>query len=73
MAGARGGVATSSATAQSYESKYALGDEYQIEDKIVTLDCQLEFHRDCIKDWLLMNNICPICRRPALGSESSTN
>ncbi|KAK9128619.1 hypothetical protein Syun_017416 [Stephania yunnanensis] len=48
-------------------------DEYQIEDMIGTLDCQHEFHRDCIKDWLLRNNICPICRRPALNNGSSTN
>ncbi|KAK9152905.1 hypothetical protein Sjap_000385 [Stephania japonica] len=48
-------------------------DEYEVEDKIGILNCGHEFHRDCIKDWLLRNSICPICRRPALDGESSAD
>ncbi|KAK9152928.1 hypothetical protein Sjap_000408 [Stephania japonica] len=41
-------------------------DGYEVNAKIGILSCRHEFHTDCIKDWLLQNNACPICRRPVL-------
>ncbi|KAK9150322.1 hypothetical protein Syun_008631 [Stephania yunnanensis] len=41
-------------------------DEYVVDKKVGSLSCRHEFHIDCIKDWLLQKNTCPICRRPAL-------
>ncbi|KAI3923144.1 hypothetical protein MKX01_026876 [Papaver californicum] len=41
-------------------------DEYENKDKIATLDCQHEYHEDCITQWLGQKNVCPICKRQAL-------
>ncbi|KAK1426367.1 hypothetical protein QVD17_15038 [Tagetes erecta] len=32
-------------------------------DKIMRLPCRHCFHCECIKQWLLCNKICPVCRR----------
>ncbi|OVA14473.1 zinc finger protein [Macleaya cordata] len=42
--------------------------EYENQEKIGTLDCGHEYHVDCIKQWLLEKNVCPICKRPALNA-----
>ncbi|XP_047326784.1 E3 ubiquitin-protein ligase MBR1-like [Impatiens glandulifera] len=39
-------------------------EEYMKEEKIGGLECGHEFHVDCIKKWLQINNICPICKSP---------
>ncbi|XP_078443172.1 putative E3 ubiquitin-protein ligase HIP1 [Wolffia australiana] len=36
-------------------------------EEIGTLDCGHEFHTACIKQWLILKNICPICKLTALG------
>ncbi|OIT30801.1 e3 ubiquitin-protein ligase mbr1 [Nicotiana attenuata] len=36
--------------------------EYEIEVTIGTLHCGHEYHRDCIKQWLLRKPDCPVCR-----------
>ncbi|KAI3835056.1 hypothetical protein MKX03_020350 [Papaver bracteatum] len=41
-------------------------DAYENEDKIGTLDCQHEYHEDCITQWLVQMNACPICKRQGL-------
>ncbi|KAK9155649.1 hypothetical protein Sjap_003129 [Stephania japonica] len=41
-------------------------DELKVDEKIGSLSCGHEFHINCIKDWLIVNNACPICRRTAL-------
>ncbi|KAE8735636.1 Detected protein of unknown function [Hibiscus syriacus] len=44
----------------SYEEDYVDGEEL---DK---LGCVHEFHFDCIKEWIVLNNSCPICKNLAL-------
>lgn len=42
-------------------------EEYQHMDDVGTLKaCGHDYHFDCIKKWLSMKNICPICKGPAL-------
>ncbi|OVA11092.1 zinc finger protein [Macleaya cordata] len=41
--------------------------EYENQEKIGTLDCAHEYHVDCIRQWLLVKNVCPICKMPALA------
>jgi len=38
-------------------------------DKIGILDCGHFYHPNCIKDWLLVKNTCPICQTTAFPSE----
>ncbi|KAI3457168.1 hypothetical protein Pfo_013831 [Paulownia fortunei] len=35
---------------------------FQEEDMIATLNCGHEFHGGCIKNWLMHNNCCPLCK-----------
>lgn len=35
-------------------------------DDIGILDCGHEFHTGCIKQWLMLKNLCPICKMTAL-------
>lgn len=44
---------------------------YEFEERIGTLACGHEYHRDCIKKWLLMKNTCPVCKSPALSGNGS--
>ncbi|XP_010530763.1 PREDICTED: E3 ubiquitin-protein ligase MBR2 [Tarenaya hassleriana] len=37
-------------------------------DDIGTLDCGHEFHTDCIKQWVMLKNLCPICKTMALST-----
>ncbi|KAF6136869.1 hypothetical protein GIB67_018908 [Kingdonia uniflora] len=41
-------------------------DDIRTPDKVGTLCCGHEYHAGCIKDWLMMKNMCPICKRPGL-------
>ncbi|XP_008232938.1 PREDICTED: E3 ubiquitin-protein ligase MBR1-like isoform X1 [Prunus mume] len=44
--------------------------EYKDQDKIASLYyCSHEYHSDCIKEWLLKNNLCPMCRALAIIPE----
>ncbi|XP_026430303.1 E3 ubiquitin ligase BIG BROTHER-related-like [Papaver somniferum] len=48
-------------------------DGYCNKDKIATLDCQHEYHEDCITQWLLQKNVCPVCKSQALESTMEEN
>ncbi|KAK9132290.1 hypothetical protein Scep_011818 [Stephania cephalantha] len=51
---------------QEAESCSICIDGFKVDEKIGSLSCGHEFHINCIKDWLIVNNTCPICRRSAL-------
>ncbi|GKU94758.1 hypothetical protein SLEP1_g8204 [Rubroshorea leprosula] len=42
-------------------------DEYAEGDLLGKLDCMHDYHFDCIKQWLLRKNSCPMCRHRALA------
>ncbi|KAF1868416.1 hypothetical protein Lal_00008223, partial [Lupinus albus] len=51
------------------ENKKACGicqEDYVNEVEIGRLSCEHKFHMECIKQWLMLNNLCPLCRRVAL-------
>ncbi|PWA52896.1 Zinc finger, RING/FYVE/PHD-type [Artemisia annua] len=39
---------------------------YEENEKMATLQCGHGFHVECIKSWLLLKNVCPMCRATAL-------
>ncbi|KAK9085441.1 hypothetical protein Sjap_025852 [Stephania japonica] len=40
--------------------------DYENEENVGILECGHEYHADCIKQWLTLKNVCPICKMPAL-------
>ncbi|XP_034700244.1 probable E3 ubiquitin-protein ligase ZFP1 [Vitis riparia] len=51
---------------QENDSCIICREEYQNHEKIVFLDCGHEYHADCLKKWLLVKNVCPICKAPEM-------
>lgn len=41
-------------------------EEYADGDDLGVLGCGHEFHADCIKQWLMRKNLCPICKTTGL-------
>ncbi|KAF8034615.1 hypothetical protein BT93_C0809 [Corymbia citriodora subsp. variegata] len=41
-------------------------DAYEHQDQIGTLNCGHEYHADCLKKWLLVKNVCPVCKSEGL-------
>lgn len=37
-------------------------EDYVDDDDISLLDCKHYFHSKCIKEWMMYNKICPVCR-----------
>ena len=37
-------------------------NDYKNGEKVTKLDCGHTFHTDCIKEWLMYRQTCPICR-----------
>lgn len=37
-------------------------DKFEINDRIISLNCNHKFHKDCLKLWIKKNNTCPQCR-----------
>uniref|UniRef100_A0A2P2LLV7 RING-type E3 ubiquitin transferase n=1 Tax=Rhizophora mucronata TaxID=61149 RepID=A0A2P2LLV7_RHIMU len=44
-------------------------DDYKSWEKIGILNCGHEYHADCLKRWLRLKNVCPICKSEALSAE----
>ena len=38
-------------------------DEYKEGDRLYVLACNHEYHKDCVKDWLVKQRNCPLCRK----------
>ncbi|GMN30191.1 hypothetical protein TIFTF001_002729 [Ficus carica] len=55
-----------SATGTSTDHRDELQEEYGEGEQIAGLECGHEFHYNCIKQWLIQNNSCPICKRIGL-------
>ncbi|KAH7651878.1 Zinc finger RING/FYVE/PHD-type protein [Dioscorea alata] len=43
--------------------------EFEENERLGTLDCGHKYHADCVKQWLLVKNICPICKTSALDTD----
>ncbi|ONK70333.1 uncharacterized protein A4U43_C05F32650 [Asparagus officinalis] len=43
-------------------------EEYVEEDNVGRLDCGHDFHTACIKQWLTMKNLCPICKTTGMNT-----
>ncbi|KAJ0242316.1 hypothetical protein HA466_0207970 [Hirschfeldia incana] len=44
-------------------------ESFKNEEKIATLDCGHEYHAECLEKWLVVKNVCPICKSEALVME----
>ncbi|EOA38888.1 hypothetical protein CARUB_v10011258mg [Capsella rubella] len=44
-------------------------ESFKNEEKIATLDCGHEYHAECLEKWLIVKNVCPICKAEALVME----
>uniref|UniRef100_A0A1J3FY03 RING-type E3 ubiquitin transferase n=1 Tax=Noccaea caerulescens TaxID=107243 RepID=A0A1J3FY03_NOCCA len=44
-------------------------ESFKNEEKIATLDCGHEYHAGCLEKWLVVKNVCPICKSEALVME----
>ncbi|KAJ1423151.1 Zinc finger, RING-type [Sesbania bispinosa] len=51
---------------QETDSCIICQDEFKDQEKIGVLRCEHEYHADCLKKWLLVKNVCPICKSEAL-------
>ncbi|XP_059443936.1 probable E3 ubiquitin-protein ligase ZFP1 isoform X2 [Corylus avellana] len=51
---------------QEADSCIICQDEYKNQEKIGILDCGHDYHADCLKKWLVLKNVCPICKSEAL-------
>jgi E3 ubiquitin-protein ligase RNF38/44 len=43
-------------------------EEYRSADCIGILDCGHRYHAECVKQWLTVKNLCPICKTTALSA-----
>ncbi|KAI3815208.1 hypothetical protein L1987_14868 [Smallanthus sonchifolius] len=53
---------------QNFEPCCICQEEYDNGDDIGSLDCGHDFHTCCIKQWLTLKNICPICKMTGLST-----
>ncbi|KAG9142449.1 hypothetical protein Leryth_018235 [Lithospermum erythrorhizon] len=40
--------------------------DFEEDENIGILSCQHQFHRDCLTNWLINKNSCPMCRATAI-------
>ncbi|XP_010549238.1 PREDICTED: probable E3 ubiquitin-protein ligase RHG1A isoform X2 [Tarenaya hassleriana] len=61
---------SSSRLSQETEPCCVCQEEYKEGEDVGTLECGHCFHSECIKEWLKMKNICPICKTTGLKNTS---
>ncbi|KAK4374099.1 hypothetical protein RND71_004776 [Anisodus tanguticus] len=47
-------------------------EEYVIGDEIARLECEHGYHVECVKHWLRLKNLCPICKAEAAPSTTQS-
>ncbi|CAN6459693.1 unnamed protein product [Victoria cruziana] len=47
-------------------------EEYMDDEELGILECGHDFHRGCIMQWLMLKNLCPICKTTALVTTATT-
>ncbi|KHF99604.1 E3 ubiquitin ligase BIG BROTHER-related -like protein [Gossypium arboreum] len=57
---------TSTESQQDLEPCCICQEEYANGDDTGILDCGHDFHSNCIKQWLMLKNLCPICKTTGL-------
>ncbi|KAE8667452.1 hypothetical protein F3Y22_tig00112411pilonHSYRG00211 [Hibiscus syriacus] len=57
---------TTTESTQELEPCCICQEEYADGDDTGILDCGHDFHTDCIKQWLMLKNLCPICKTTGL-------
>lgn len=40
---------------------------------VIETECQHRFHRMCIKKWLRLKNVCPLCHRPVFKEDGRSS
>ncbi|CAN8276230.1 unnamed protein product [Cochlearia groenlandica] len=64
-------TSSSSSAVESHQDKEpccVCQEEYVEGDDLGTLGCGHEFHTLCVKQWLMLKNLCPICKTIALST-----
>ncbi|KAJ1442426.1 Zinc finger, RING-type [Sesbania bispinosa] len=51
---------------QEADSCVICQDEYKNGEKIGILRCGHEYHADCLRQWILVKNVCPLCKSQSL-------
>ncbi|XP_045801288.1 probable E3 ubiquitin-protein ligase ZFP1 [Trifolium pratense] len=52
---------------QETDSCIICQDDFTDQEKIGILRCEHKYHVDCLTKWLLVKNVCPICKSEALA------
>ncbi|ONK78382.1 uncharacterized protein A4U43_C02F18200 [Asparagus officinalis] len=55
-------------TPSDVESCCICQEEYVEEDEVGRLDRGHDFHTACIKQWLMMKNLCPVCKTTGIAN-----
>ncbi|CAA7024534.1 unnamed protein product [Microthlaspi erraticum] len=59
---------SSTGSTQEVEPCCICQEEYKEGEDVGTLECGHDFHSPCIKDWLKVKNLCPICKTTGLNT-----
>lgn len=49
---------------------FFMQEKFRRDDDIGTLKCGHHHHVECIKQWLLQKNTCPVCKSAAMRNTS---